>query len=266
MIPGPGGPRIIYTFDPRGSVTQRLNSTGGVIDTHLFDAYGTEQSPKAIGDPFAFGAQWGYTTDQATASDTGLVLCGWRYYDPTTGRFLTRDPIGYAGGMNLYAFAGNNPVNYADPSGTNPLICGAVGAGLGALFSGGMAYVHHQNVWRAVVRGATVGGVTGFFTCLGAPELGAGFLGGAASGTAGGALGDAAGQTTAIVFGWQDCFNWPELCGLQRLRGRDRRPDQPAGRRGRGRAREVRTPRPPPRSRRTIGPVDRQNATEGGHT
>jgi hypothetical protein len=122
-----------------------------------------------------------------------------RYYDPLTGRFLTRDPIGYAGGLNLYAFAGNNPVSYADPSGTNPLRCGAVGAGIGAIIGGGVAYVHHQDVWQAVERGAVVGGVTGFFTCLGAPELGAGFLGSAASGAVGGAVGDVYGQATVSL-------------------------------------------------------------------
>jgi RHS repeat-associated protein len=212
-----------YTFDLQGSVTQRLNSTGGLMDSHLFDAYGTEISPKSTGDPFAFGAQWGYYTDQATISDTGMLLCTWRYYDPTTGRFLTRDPIGYAGGLNLYAFAGNNPVSFADPSGTNPLLCGAIGAGIGAIIGGGVAYVHHQHVLKAVVRGAVVGGVTGFFTCLGAPEVGAGFLGGAASGAVGGAIGDAYGQATAIAFGWQDCFNWPELLSSAALGGANRR-------------------------------------------
>ena len=67
-------------------------------------------------DPAGFGGQFGYYTD----SETGLALCQHRYYDSSVGRFLTRDPIGYAGGLNLYAYCANNPVSSADPTGFNP--------------------------------------------------------------------------------------------------------------------------------------------------
>jgi RHS repeat-associated protein len=56
---------------------------------------------------------WGY----CTGSKTGFVLCTSRYYDPAAGGWLSRDPIGYAGGANLYAYCGGNPVGTADPSG-----------------------------------------------------------------------------------------------------------------------------------------------------
>ncbi len=72
-----------------------------------------------------YGGQWGYYTDNELDQVTGVVpqgrlawtLNGLRYYDPATGRFLTRDPVGYEGGINLYTFCGNNPVNYIDPLG-----------------------------------------------------------------------------------------------------------------------------------------------------
>ena len=82
----------------------------------LYNAYGTKLSGNPSGDPFGFCAQAGAYTD----SETGLSLMGLRYYDPSVGRFLTRDPSGYDGGPNLYDYTGNNPVNYADPMGLSP--------------------------------------------------------------------------------------------------------------------------------------------------
>jgi len=49
--------------------------------------------------------------------EIGLYHMGARYYDPVLGRWLTEDPAGIAGGINLYAYAGNDPVNMRDPSG-----------------------------------------------------------------------------------------------------------------------------------------------------
>ncbi|RJP74812.1 MAG: RHS repeat-associated core domain-containing protein [Desulfobacteraceae bacterium] len=47
-------------------------------------------------------------------SETGLHYNYYRYYDPSVGRYLTPDPIGLAGGINLYAYALNNPTNLID--------------------------------------------------------------------------------------------------------------------------------------------------------
>jgi RHS repeat-associated protein len=49
--------------------------------------------------------------------ETGLHYNYHRYYDPKTGRYFTPDPIGLAGGINLYAYVANNPINYFDPLG-----------------------------------------------------------------------------------------------------------------------------------------------------
>ena len=46
-----------------------------------------------------------------------MQLLGHRYYDAALGRFLNPDPIGFAGGLNLYAYCFGNPVGLVDPSG-----------------------------------------------------------------------------------------------------------------------------------------------------
>ena len=50
-------------------------------------------------------------------AETGLHYNNFRYYDPELGRYLTPDPIGLEGGINLYAYSENNPVNGIDPWG-----------------------------------------------------------------------------------------------------------------------------------------------------
>jgi hypothetical protein len=43
-----------------------------------------------------------------------------RYYDPTTGRFLSEDPVGFSAGVDFYRYVANNPVLYSDPLGLGP--------------------------------------------------------------------------------------------------------------------------------------------------
>jgi RHS repeat-associated protein len=52
--------------------------------------------------------------------ETGLHYNYHRYYDPSTGRYLTPDPIGLDGGINLYTYTSNNPINYFDETGECP--------------------------------------------------------------------------------------------------------------------------------------------------
>jgi len=49
--------------------------------------------------------------------ESALYYMRYRYYDPDLGRFLSEDPIGITGGLNLYAYAGNDPLNHRDPTG-----------------------------------------------------------------------------------------------------------------------------------------------------
>jgi len=131
-----------YTFDPSGNLLQRhTNNTanGGnpiyADYSTLYDGFGgqrgavTSRSGYALvnQDPVGWGGQFGGYTDQETVTPPGagtdpqkrfpLVLLGHRYYDPGAGRFLNRDPVGMDGGVNVYSYCLNNPVNHIDPDG-----------------------------------------------------------------------------------------------------------------------------------------------------
>ena len=127
QVTGDSTGSAFYLFNPQGNVTHRLNAQGQGQDAHTFDAWGNRlpsgngqgqaAAADTTADPYSgFSSQYGGYRD----AETSLVLMGHRYYDPQQGRFLSRDPLGYGGGLNLYAYADNNPTNEVDPSGLDP--------------------------------------------------------------------------------------------------------------------------------------------------
>jgi len=94
----------------------QTSSVGAIAATRVYDAFGAELSATGTWKgPFGYAGGFGYQEDSS-----GLKLLGHRYYDPTTGRFLSRDPIG--AGRNWYAYTANNPVNYVDGLGLDRYI------------------------------------------------------------------------------------------------------------------------------------------------
>ncbi|MBI1334097.1 MAG: hypothetical protein GC165_14590 [Armatimonadetes bacterium] len=73
-----------------------------------------------LNQPFQYKGQFGYYGDGLS----NMYYCLHRFYDPGSGRWLSRDPIGYEGGANTYTYCEGNPVMMVDPYGTDVEICG----------------------------------------------------------------------------------------------------------------------------------------------
>ena len=95
------------------------------------DAFGTtaaDEDPDNDGNPVVVNHRF---PGQHYDAESGLHYNLHRYYDPATGRYITSDPIGLAGGLNTFGYVGANPLNNGDPSG---LLCGT-GACAWALYT-----------------------------------------------------------------------------------------------------------------------------------
>ncbi len=149
--------KTFYNFDGSGNTVGISGSAGTYVNSYSYLPFGEIQSSaQTIANPFQFGGQLG-----VMAQGNGLNIMGARFYDPATGRFLSRDPIGIAGGGNIYEYATNNPVTQADPTGFYPVGYGyGPAANLG--FYGGQAssygsqtvYVVNADLTSTVVTGA----------------------------------------------------------------------------------------------------------------
>jgi len=106
-----GNRAYYYTRDHLGSIREMLKSNGTVVARYDYDPYG--RRTKVSGNVDADFGFTGHYYDQP--SELNLAL--YRAYDADLGRWLSHDPIGERGGINLYGYAENSPVIYVDPNG-----------------------------------------------------------------------------------------------------------------------------------------------------
>jgi RHS repeat-associated protein len=109
-----------YAYDganPPASIREMTDSSGNIVSQYGYDPYGRQTKVGGTGPNSDFGYAGTYVHQPS-----GLLMMGARIYNPVTGRFLNRDPIGENGGANLFAYVNNDPINLTDPSGMLPAL------------------------------------------------------------------------------------------------------------------------------------------------
>ncbi|MCX4729508.1 polymorphic toxin-type HINT domain-containing protein [Streptomyces sp. NBC_01363] len=134
------GATQVYLTDALGSVIGLANSDGTIATKYAYDPNGQATATgTASSNPYTFTGR--------ESDGTGLLYYRDRYYDPETGRFISQDPIGQAGGTNLYQYALSSPTTYTDPTGDNPMIAACA---VGGLMDGGIDWAFQRLSGRKV--------------------------------------------------------------------------------------------------------------------
>jgi len=178
------GSRRYYHTDGLGSTRVLSNDTGQGVGSVAYDAFGAVRSQTdGGGNPFTFAGE-------QSDDELSLIYLRARYYDPTTGRFISRDP--FAGAvtdsrdLNRYVYAQNNPVSFVDPDGQVVVATVAIGAVAGAVVNTSWYAVEtwvdpqQEFHWEKAAGKAVGGAVSGGLTGLGIlPGVGGGAIRGA---------------------------------------------------------------------------------------
>ncbi len=99
-----------FVTDHAGTPSKLIDEKGQVIWEAEPDDWAAARNEKGVRQPIRFQGQW-------LDEESGFYYNRYRYYDPQQGRYVTQDPIGLAGGVNIYSYVGGDPVSFIDPLG-----------------------------------------------------------------------------------------------------------------------------------------------------
>jgi RHS repeat-associated protein len=105
-----------YHPDLIGTTRSMSTAAGSPTQAAVYTAFGERIS--GANHRYGYAGEWGYQAH----SDVPFLHVGARYYDPSTGRFLQRDPMGPSGGANVYAYANSRPTLTLDPQGLDAVV------------------------------------------------------------------------------------------------------------------------------------------------
>jgi RHS repeat-associated protein len=102
-----------YHADDNGNITALIYPNQQLAAKYLYDTFG---NLLAMSGPLGNSNKRRFSSKRWD-DNASLYYYGYRFYDPSLQRWLTQDPIQQAGGINLYAYVGNNSLSWIDPLG-----------------------------------------------------------------------------------------------------------------------------------------------------
>ena len=142
------GTKYYYFYDGRGNVSNIVDAKGNIVDSYQYDSFGSTGLKNTNSHKFV--GQFGVYSDD----DTGLVYMKNRWYDPNLGCFISRDPIGFKGGLNFYSYVANNPLRFIDPMGLS--FAGDVVADVAGLAGGALIVAGSPVIGTVLILGAGI--------------------------------------------------------------------------------------------------------------
>jgi len=109
-----GNAAYCYHFDANANTVALTDGSQSIVNKYAYTPFGMSlHKTEGIAQPFTFVGEYGVMEEADS-----LYYMRARYYDAGTGRFISEDPLGFDGGtVNLYEYAGDNPVLFVDPNG-----------------------------------------------------------------------------------------------------------------------------------------------------